>query len=63
MNPPPSANAAPITQLVPALQSAGRSVAAGLDTAAVRYLSDKISRGEPLSAAEQLRAAAMGFYD
>jgi hypothetical protein len=63
MNPPPSGDAAPISRLVPAVQSAGRSVAAGLDTAAARYLSDKISRGEPLSAAEQLRAAAMGFYD
>lgn len=62
-NPPPAGDAAPITQLVPALQSAGRSVAAGLDTAAVRYLADKMRRNEPLSAAEQLRAASMGFYD
>lgn len=63
MNPPSSGEPAPITKLVPTLQSAGRAVSAGLDTAAVRYLGDKIRRGEPLTPAEQLRAASMGFYD
>lgn len=54
---------AAITKLAPALQSAGRAVSSGLDTAAVRYLGDKIRRGEPLTPAEQLRAVGMGFYD